>query len=368
MKDIKIPKTFIRDFSHLYNESGLTQFYIFCKDKKLKPREEFKILIKWNDIFNLFNYNTKVSVLKRLINRKIKRTNMLKSKNMRTDTIDYSLFVVFNGDNEETKTAYKNFCDNKTKKMRKVMNDNPILRKNDLTSLIIRYGEEEGTTRYNTFVETQKKGSKRCIEYWLSRGYSEEKSKLEVAKHQCKFSLDTCIEKYGEEEGICVWEERQKKWQETPNNKPQHEIEEINKKKSTKINYDLLWNTDVNVDGKFYILELDKNVYKIGISQNEIHKRYNLKTVDKVIYLFDSTLNHVFHIEQILKLKYFKNMIKKHEQIGQFGWTETFKNIDIDCLLKDVKQLENITFAEETFNILKVKIKEKILWKFTIDV
>ena len=53
----------------------------------------------------------------------------------------------------------------------------------------------------------------KCIEYWVKKGYSENEAKEIISKNQSTFSLSKCIAKYGEEDGIKIWKERQKKWQ-----------------------------------------------------------------------------------------------------------------------------------------------------------
>lgn len=50
------------------------------------------------------------------------------------------------------------------------------------------------------------------LEYYLKRGYSEDESKELLRKRQTTFSLAKCIEKYGAEEGLKRWKERQEKW------------------------------------------------------------------------------------------------------------------------------------------------------------
>lgn len=50
------------------------------------------------------------------------------------------------------------------------------------------------------------------IEYWTNRGFSEYEAKEKVKEKQTTFTLQKCIEKYGEEEGKKRFEERQKKW------------------------------------------------------------------------------------------------------------------------------------------------------------
>jgi len=49
-------------------------------------------------------------------------------------------------------------------------------------------------------------------EYYMVKGYSEEESIKMVSERQKTFSLDKCIEKYGEEKGYKRWLDRQEKW------------------------------------------------------------------------------------------------------------------------------------------------------------
>lgn len=76
--------------------------------------------------------------------------------------------------------------------------------------------------------------SKRRPEYFIARGYSEEDAKKLVSESQKYFSKEICIEKYGEEQGLKVWQDRQNNWQNTLKNKPSEEIARINKLKLFK--------------------------------------------------------------------------------------------------------------------------------------
>lgn len=69
------------------------------------------------------------------------------------------------------------------------------------------------------------------IDYYTSRGYSESEAQEMLKDRQSTFSLKKCIEKYGEEEGTHKFNERQEKWQHTLNSKSPEEIERINKAK-----------------------------------------------------------------------------------------------------------------------------------------
>ena len=50
------------------------------------------------------------------------------------------------------------------------------------------------------------------IEYWLAKGYNEKDARKKLSERQRTFTLEQCIEKYGEE-GINVFNNRQNKWQ-----------------------------------------------------------------------------------------------------------------------------------------------------------
>jgi hypothetical protein len=92
---------------------------------------------------------------------------------------------------------------------------------------------KKGVDAYKkTPTEIKKCSNRLSIDYWILRGYSLEESRKKVYENQNKFSLEICVEKYGEERGKTVWEERQKKWQNTLKSKSSEEIEKINKQKN----------------------------------------------------------------------------------------------------------------------------------------
>lgn len=168
--------------------------------------------------------------------------------NLSNEDIFYKLDLIFNKvvvnksmkeqfvillDNEDLgNSAYILYCKNKTKKMKEKVSSDKRFYSMDLESFIFREGIEEGTISYNKFVETQKKSSKRCIEYWISNGYSKQEAIECVKNHQTTFSKKICIQKHGEVNGLQIFEERQQKWQNTLNNKSVNEIDIINYKKN----------------------------------------------------------------------------------------------------------------------------------------
>jgi hypothetical protein len=50
------------------------------------------------------------------------------------------------------------------------------------------------------------------LEYWLNKGFSESEAKKKVTESQTTFSKDICIEKWGYERGLEIFNKRQEKW------------------------------------------------------------------------------------------------------------------------------------------------------------
>lgn len=84
-------------------------------------------------------------------------------------------------------------------------------------------------------------------EYYLKRGFSEQEAVEKISQIQNRFSLEKCIEKYGEDIGKKVWQERQDKWINVMVSKIDEEKIEINRKKLfnnsgySKISQTLFW-------------------------------------------------------------------------------------------------------------------------------
>jgi hypothetical protein len=194
------------------------------------------------------------------------------------------------------------------------------------------------------------------IEYWLKKtgGNIEEAQRL-LTERQATFSLEICIEKYGEEEGRKRWAERQEQWIESYNNKTEEEMEDICKRKSNKLSFNNLWTNQADFPGIFYVLEIAKDTYKIGITTQSVEKRYGSSGYD-IVKLYKNHINTCFQIEQLIKKKFKVHNIKREQQIGEFGWTETFKFEDINKIIQLVDVMsaspKNTTkLFLETFNV-----------------
>lgn len=91
--------------------------------------------------------------------------------------------------------------------------------------------KETSKKAMNSRVENNNDSTK--LEYYLSRGMSEKEAVEALKDRQTTFSKDICVDKYGEEDGLKVWETRQEKWMKTLDSKTDEEKEEINRKKIT---------------------------------------------------------------------------------------------------------------------------------------
>ena len=73
------------------------------------------------------------------------------------------------------------------------------------------------------------------LDYYLARGYSQDEASQALKERQGTFSLEKCISKYGEIDGLIRFNERQAQWQATLNSKSDDEIADINRRKSKPV-------------------------------------------------------------------------------------------------------------------------------------
>lgn len=188
------------------------------------------------------------------------------------------------------------------------------------------------------------------LEYYINLGYSED-SEAALSNRQNTFSLRKCIEKYGEEIGKFIFDQRQTKWQNTLNSKTPEELSVINSKKSNRSNF-ININELKSEPGIFYIIKIAENKIKIGItSKKTVYNRYSREELlDCDILMSKSTnLYNSFLYEQHIKSILKSNKIEKADQIKNFGYTETF--IVDDAALSEILEMmkNDISFFEENF-------------------
>jgi hypothetical protein len=87
------------------------------------------------------------------------------------------------------------------------------------------------------------------IKYWIKKGFNEDEAKFKIKERQRTFTLEKCIEKYGEIQGKNIWLDRQYNWHK-------------NYKKSnfSKISQELFWyiynnlNEDMKKNKKIHVI------------------------------------------------------------------------------------------------------------------
>ncbi len=107
------------------------------------------------------------------------------------------------------------------------------------------------------------------VEYWVTKGYSIEESKIMVSNRQKTFSKEICIQKFGKEKGIERFNDRQKKWINTLINLENYK--EIQKKKNC-----------YNQNNK-NILDLINQATFTNKTKNLILKHINLSSIDEFV-------------------------------------------------------------------------------------
>jgi len=126
---------------------------------------------------------------------------------------------------------------------------NFISKKQQLNSSVLSKKKLDNPEKYYN------KSPKR-VEYWIEKGFSIEDSKMKVSQSQKTFSKEICIEKYGEIEGIKIFNKRQEKWIQTllsSNN-----YEEIQDKKNS-YNYETKNSVEL-INRSSFLVETKKNI------------------------------------------------------------------------------------------------------------
>lgn len=215
-----------------------------------------------------------------------------------------------------------------------------------------KYGEEEGLKKYNNFREKQIKDNNVTLEYYLSRGYSEPEAKKLQTERQTTFSKEICIEKYGEEKGLEVWQGRKDKWQNSLNAKPEEEIKNINKRKNPSFNWFKEY-MNFNIDEAVHYLDnINKADFKeytniIFKLSNEVYENYkqeidpdNLRgRTDKGLYHLDHKFSRLMGFilnvpPEVMSHKYNLEILSAKENISK-----SLKcSITIDELYKSYKK------------------------------
>lgn len=230
------------------------------------------------------------------------------------------------------------------------------------SSKFIGYETEDDFLKGKENVKTASKTTKRenpqndntKLEYYIARGMSLDEAISARSERQSVFTFQKCILKYGEDEGKRVWQDRQNRWQESLYDRPKEEMDDINRRKSSKINYSSLWGSECGDPGMFYIFRDANKQIKFGITSRTLKQRYkqSASMISEIVFLFHTSMNRAFMIEQIIKTKYHKYRIEKDDDVLGFGWTEMLKaETPVDDLLSflDSIKIDDVIFDKWIF-------------------
>lgn len=143
------------------------------------------------------------------------------------------------------------------------------------------------------------------VEYYVKQGFTEDEAKVALKKRQTTFSLQTCIQRYGEQEGTKVWRSRQEKWINTLASKTSDEKLEILRKKVVKLGrasreslaifaplHKMLVEKGVIEDSDIYYGYNDRNEYYLADNDNYFLYDFTIRSL-KLIIEFNGTVWHV---------------------------------------------------------------------------
>ena len=203
----------------------------------------------------------------------------------------------------------------------------------------------------NTSPDDIRTKNRLCAEFYRAKGFTEEEIARQLKDNGRTFSLEICQEKYGEDDGFVIWQERQKKWQQTLNEKTAEELKEIREKQG--IMSGRKWDA-LNVPGIFYIIQISSTKLKIGITIRDIDKRYAASELaGKRIHIHPvDDIQTAYLIEQTIKRNHLSEI--KKADYGVFGWTEVLDE-SFDNVLSELTELIN----KDNLNILKEHSKNE---------
>lgn len=119
--------------------------------------------------------------------------------------------------------------------------------------------------RIAKYKEKTKSNRKNNILYWTKKGFSEDEAKKKVSEFQITFSKEICIEKYGIEKGLEIFNKRNKNWTNS-----------------------LRDNCIKNGDGRSIQSKWAKEIIDI------ICQKLNIKFPEKETYLYDKKYNRAY--------------------------------------------------------------------------
>ena len=232
--------------------------------------------------------------------------------------------------------------------------------------IMLKDRQKKSLSTFNELpIEERRKTKTSCVEYYLEKNMTLEEAENARSERQRTFSRDQCIEKWGEIEGLKIFNERQEKWQLSLNDKSQEEIDDINRRKNR-------WKdlTDEEVES---LKKQTADAIRVTTSKRTVEER---KSVGKKIRdgqvlsgraisedlmdayaLYKSRALAVTRRNNLSVLEnYDKRGIVDYHLDHRYSIFEGFKNnIDVE-IIGHIKNLEMISYIENTSNHVKCSI------------
>lgn len=189
--------------------------------------------------------------------------------------------------------------------------------------------------------------------YWLEQGYSEKEAIKKVTERQTTFSKEICIEKYGEKEGLKIWQDRQDKWQHTLNKKPNYEKNRINKNKNS-------WNA-------LSYKERIKRLNKLKQTMYDKGEWYDWKNKDSYLFSdFELYSKKVREITESNDLSVLNNSNRRgkyeYHLDHRYSIMEGFKNNIPPYIIGSIVNLEFISYKQNCSKRDKCSISKEQLF------
>ena len=158
------------------------------------------------------------------------------------------------------------------------------------------------------------------VEYWMDKGFSVDESKLKVSESQKTFSKNICIEKYGEDEGIRVFNKRQKKWIKTLSL-----LENYDEVQTKKNSYNYGFKDSIELINRSSFLEcVRKNIIK-HLNSSSINEFVN-KILDEIDYKSYSDIHPYIN----------SKIIQKHYNVDYASVKQIFNEKTSDNLTRNI--------------------------------
>jgi hypothetical protein len=191
--------------------------------------------------------------------------------------------------------------------------------------------------------------SPKRIEYWTKKGFSEKESIEIISKSQRTFSKNICIEKYGENKGMEIFNSRQKKWINTLNSNC--DLLELNSRKNS---YRYGYINIENLIERSSFLDETKQIILECIKQKNISdfvecvlSKIDVKSLSDIIpYITSNIVSKHYNEDKGHIKKTFLDIVSNKLCIGYYG-QPVYNN---GIRYKSVKEYKLSILLEETNN------------------